>query len=57
MGTIVPHISASFISPHIMLIDLVADSLTTVSSNPANYSRAGNNPNDRFGVIYLNSLG
>lgn len=35
-------ISPSFNNPHTIVIDLIAYSLTTVSSNPANYSNKGN---------------
>lgn len=42
IGTIVLAISASFNNPHTIVIDLIAYSLTTVSSNPANYSNNGN---------------
>ena len=46
IGTIVLAISLSPKNPHTIVIDFTACSLTTVSSNPANYSRSGNKHED-----------
>jgi len=46
IGTMVLAISLSAKNPHTIVMDLTAYSLTTVSSNPANYSRSGNKQDD-----------